>query len=97
MVHTGRTGTARARDVQIRSGAVMLEAGDALPLVKAPSLLIVGGLDYPVIEMKRKAYARLRCEKELEIVRGATHLFEEPGTLEEVARLAADWFQNATQ
>ena len=78
-------------------------AGDALPLVKAPTLLIVGGLDYPVIEMNREAYARLRCEKELKIVPGATHLFEEPGTLEEVARLAADWFQkhlhraNATQ
>jgi len=68
-------------------------AGDALPLVKAPTLLIVGGLDYPVIEMNREAYARLRCEKELKIVPGATHLFEEPGTLEEVARLAADWFQ----
>src|SRR5882762_4771616 len=69
-------------------------AGDALPLVKAPTLLIVGGLDYPVIEMNREAYARLRCEKELIIVPGATHLFEEPGTLEQVARLAADWFQN---
>jgi len=68
-------------------------AGDALPLVKAPTLLIVGGLDYPVIEMNREAYARLRCEKELKIVPGATHLFEEPGTLEEVARLAAEWFQ----
>jgi len=68
-------------------------AGDALPLVKAPTLLIVGGLDYPVIEMNREAYARLRCEKELKIVLGATHLFEEPGTLEAVARLAADWFQ----
>src|SRR5882672_4572654 len=68
-------------------------AGDALPLVKAPTLLIVGGLDYPVIEMNREAYARLRCEKELKIVPGATHLFEEPGTLEEVARLAAEWFR----
>ena len=68
-------------------------AGDALPLVKSPTLLIVGGLDYPVIEMNREAYARLRCEKELIIVPGATHLFEEPGTLEEVARLAANWFQ----
>jgi dienelactone hydrolase len=69
-------------------------AGDALPLVKAPTLLIVGGLDYPVIQMNREAYARLRCEKELIIVPGATHLFEEPGTLEQVARLAANWFQN---
>src|SRR5256886_1191836 len=68
-------------------------AGDALPQVKCPTLLLVGGLDYPVIEMNQEALARLRCEKELKIVPGATHLFEEPGTLEEVARLAADWFQ----
>ena len=68
-------------------------AGDALPEVKSPTLLIVGGLDYPVIEMNEEAFARLRCEKELKIVPGATHLFEEPGTLQEVARLAADWFQ----
>ena len=68
-------------------------AGDALPQVKCPTLLIVGGLDYPVIEMNQEAFARLRYEKELKIVPGATHLFEEPGTLEEVARLAANWFQ----
>src|SRR2546425_5276712 len=68
-------------------------AGDALPKVKSPTLLIVGGLDYPVIRMNEDAYRQLRCEKELKIVPGATHLFEEPGTLEEVARLAADWFQ----
>ena len=68
-------------------------AGDALPLVKAPTLLIVGGLDYPVIRMNEDAFARLHCKKVLKIVPGATHLFEEPGTLEEVARLAADWFQ----
>src|SRR6266480_2102197 len=68
-------------------------AGDALPQVKCPTLLVVGGLDYPVIEMNQEAFARLRCERELKIVPGATHLFEEPGTLEEVARLAADWFQ----
>ena len=67
-------------------------AGDALPLVKAPTLLIVGGRDYQVIEMNREALAQLRCEKKLEIVSGATHLFEEPGTLQEVARLAAAWF-----
>ena len=67
-------------------------AGDALPEVTSPTLLIVGGLDYPVIEMNEEALARLRCEKELKIVPGATHLFQEPGTLEEVARLAADWF-----
>src|SRR5256886_13492234 len=68
-------------------------AGEALPKVQSPTLLIVGGLDYPVIEMNREAYARLRCEKELIIVPGATHLFEEPGTLEQVADLAAEWFQ----
>ena len=67
-------------------------AGDALP-VKSPTLLIVGGLDYPVIEMNKSALSRMRCEKEMKIVPGATHLFEEPGTLQEVARLAADWFQ----
>jgi putative phosphoribosyl transferase len=68
-------------------------AADSLPLVKAPTLLIVGGLDYPVIEMNQQAYAHLRCEKEIEIVPGATHLFEEPGTLDQVAHLAAKWFQ----
>src|ERR1041384_3237716 len=68
-------------------------AGDALPQVKSPTLLIVGGLDYPVIEMNEEALARMRCEKELKIVPGATHLFEEPGTLEQVAGLAAEWFQ----
>ena len=68
-------------------------AADSLSLVKAPTLLIVGALDYPVIEMNRQAYARLRCEKEIEIVLGATHLFEESGTLDQVAHLAAEWFQ----
>lgn len=68
-------------------------AGDALPLVKAPTLLIVGGLDYRVIEMNQEALAKLECEKELQIVPGATHLFEEPGTLAQVAHLAADWFK----
>lgn len=67
-------------------------AGEALSLVKAPTLLIVGGLDYPVIAINRDAFSRLRGEKKLVIVPGATHLFEEPGALEEVARLAADWF-----
>jgi putative phosphoribosyl transferase len=67
-------------------------AGRALPLVRAPTLLIVGGYDMPVIGMNQAALAQLRCEKRLEIVPGATHLFEEPGTLEHVARLARDWF-----
>jgi predicted phosphoribosyltransferase/predicted alpha/beta-hydrolase family hydrolase len=60
--------------------------------VKAPTLLIVGGNDYGVIELNEKAYRVLRCEKSLSIVPGATHLFEEPGTLEQVAELAANWF-----
>jgi putative phosphoribosyl transferase len=67
-------------------------AGNLLPRVDAPTLLIVGGDDLPVIEMNRDAFAQLTCKKRLEIVPGATHLFEEPGTLEEVARLAGDWF-----
>jgi putative phosphoribosyl transferase len=67
-------------------------AGDALPLVEAPTLLIVGGNDVPVIGMNREAMEQMRAEKRLEILPGAGHLFEEPGALEEVARLAADWF-----
>ncbi len=67
-------------------------AADTLPRVQAPTLLLVGGLDLPVIDMTRTALAQLRCEKQLTIGPGATHLFEEPGTLEEVARLARDWF-----
>jgi putative phosphoribosyl transferase len=67
-------------------------AGDALPLVKAPTLLIVGGEDGVVIDLNRQAYAQLRCEKRLAIVPGAGHLFEEPGTLEQVATMARDWF-----
>jgi pimeloyl-ACP methyl ester carboxylesterase len=67
-------------------------AGDALKEVRAPTLLIVGGADYGVIELNRDAYDVLTCEKKLEIVPGATHLFEEPGTLDKVVDLAAQWF-----
>jgi putative phosphoribosyl transferase len=67
-------------------------AGDSLPRVTAPVLLIVGGDDPVVIEMNRDAFARLGVEKRLDIVPGATHLFEEPGTLEQVAELATGWF-----
>jgi putative phosphoribosyl transferase len=66
-------------------------AGDALPRVQAPTLLIVGGHDEPVIELNRAAMRQMRAEVQLEIVPGATHLFEEPGALELVSRLALRW------
>jgi putative phosphoribosyl transferase len=68
-------------------------AMDSLPDVKSPTLLIVGGWDEPVIEMNEAALAQLNCKKELKIVPEATHLFEEPGKLEAVAKLAKDWFK----
>jgi len=67
-------------------------AGDRLPLVKAPTLLIVGGADTPVVGMNELALSALTCVKSLVIIPGATHLFEEPGTLEDVSRLASGWF-----
>ena len=87
-----------AAELGLQIGAVVSRggrpdlAGKALRRVKAPTLLIVGGWDEPVIKLNEYAYEHLRCVKELKIVPGATHLFEEPGTLEEVARLAAAWF-----
>lgn len=68
-------------------------AGEALPLVRAPTLLIVGSLDPVVIDLNQAALGRLRCLSRLEIVPGATHLFEERGALEAVGDLAADWFE----
>lgn len=88
-----------AADRRQRVAAVVSRGGRpdlamaALPAVRAPTLLIVGGLDGVVIEMNRSAAAQLACEHRLEIVPGATHLFEEPGKLEEVAQLARKWFQ----
>jgi pimeloyl-ACP methyl ester carboxylesterase len=72
-------------------------AGAALPKVTAPTLLVVGGFDGPVIEMNRDAMKQMRGEVKLEIVPGATHLFEEPGTLERVAELAGAWFARHLQ
>src|SRR6266436_7190654 len=69
-------------------------AGDALPKVQAPTLLIVGGNDDIVIELNEMARDQMRCEVKLEIVPGATHLFKESGALEQVAKLASDWFVN---
>ncbi|MBA3055729.1 MAG: alpha/beta hydrolase [Sphingomonadales bacterium] len=68
-------------------------AGAALARVRVPTLLIVGSLDHPVIDLNAAALAQLHCEKLLEIVPGASHLFEEPGTLDEVVRVATAWFR----
>src|SRR6266446_2473625 len=72
-------------------------AGDALARVQSPTLLIVGGYDDVVIRLNEEALAELHCEKELKILPGATHLFEEPGTLDAVAHLAVDWFRRHFQ
>jgi putative phosphoribosyl transferase len=68
-------------------------AGAVLPDVQAPTLLIVGEKDQPVIRLNEKAFSQLQVEKELKIIPGATHLFEEPGALEAVAKLAVQWFE----
>ena len=83
---------ADVRAVVSRGGRPDL-AGEALPFVKAPTLLIVGECDEEVLRLNEAAYAQLQCEKRLDVVPRATHLFEEPGALAEVARLAARWFQ----
>ncbi len=82
-----------ARAVVSRGGRPDMASNEVLATVTAPTLLLVGGLDDGVIGLNRQAYDRLRCEKKLLIVPGATHLFEEPGTLEEVAHQAANWFR----
>jgi len=90
-----RVAAAMPEDVKAvvsRGGRPDLTGDEALSSVKAPTLLIVGGRDHGVIGLNQAAHALLHCEKSIAIVRGATHLFEEPGALEEVARLAADWF-----
>ena len=76
-----------------RGGRPDLAGAHDLAKVQAPTLLLVGGADTEVLQLNREAYARLHCEKELAVIPGATHLFEEPGTLEEVARQAAGWFE----
>lgn len=82
-----------------RVGAVVSRGGrpdlarDALPIVRAPTLLIVGSNDVQVIALNERAKQQMRAEVRLEVVAGASHLFEEPGTLERVAELAADWFR----
>jgi putative phosphoribosyl transferase len=75
-----------------RGGRPDLAGADALSRVSAPTLLIVGAADHGVIELNQQAHAVLRCKKQLTLIPGATHLFEEPGTLEQAASAAADWF-----
>lgn len=97
------TGSAAALNAAARPGARVAAvvsrggrpdlAGDALPAVRCPTLLVVGGADHGVIELNQQAARALRCHKALEIVPGASHLFEEPGTLERVEELAGDWFE----
>lgn len=88
-----------AAGLGLKIGAVVSRGGrpdlalSVLDRVRTPTLLIVGGLDETVIELNQRAYERLRSEKELVIIPGATHLFEEPGALQEVGQLACKWFQ----
>lgn len=95
---TGAAAALVAASEDHRVGAVVSRggrpdlAGDALARVTAPTLLIVGGADVRVIAMNEEAMEQLRCEKRMEIVPGATHLFEEPGALERVSEQARDWF-----
>ncbi len=88
----GATRCPEVVDAVVSRGGRVDMAESALPEVEAPTLLIVGGKDRQVLALNREAQAELRAENELEIVEGASHLFEEPGALEEVARLAREWF-----
>jgi alpha-beta hydrolase superfamily lysophospholipase len=69
----------------------------SLKRVEAPTLLIVGSLDYDVLRLNEQAYLQLNCQKKLEVVEGATHLFEEKGMMEKVCEKAADWFEKYLQ
>lgn len=80
-------------DVVVSRGGRPDLAKEELPKVQAPTLLVIGGRDGVVIELNEAASNSLRCEKRVEIVPGATHLFEEPGTLDQVVNMAADWFE----
>ena len=96
----GAAALVAAAEIPKNAGAVVSRggrpdlAGDALPKVQAPTLLIVGGNDDVVIELNEMARDQMRCEVKLEIIPDATHLFEEPGALEQVAKLASEWFVN---
>jgi len=81
------------RAVVSRGGRPDLAGGEELARVRVPTLLLVGGRDTPVIALNRDAFAMLRCDKQLRVIPGAGHLFEEPGTMEQVAQQAAEWFE----
>src|SRR5262249_6655129 len=82
----------RVAAVVSRGGRPDLATADELARVRAPTLLLVGGRDVEVLEFNREAFEHLRCERKLDIIPGATHLFEEPGALEQVAERARGWF-----
>jgi dienelactone hydrolase len=97
---TGAASALKAAAILPDISAVVCRGGrpdlamDILPYVISPTLLIVGSLDTEVLQLNREAYAQLTCKKKLEVVQGATHLFPEPGTLDEVSRLAGNWLEN---
>ena len=100
---TGAAAALRAAEVLPQIDAVVSRGGrpdlvmDLLPKIESPVLLIVGGLDYEVLKMNQQAYIYLECEKKLEVIPGATHLFEETGAMEQVCEAAARWFQKYLQ
>ena len=100
---TGAAAALRAAEVLPQIDAVVSRGGrpdlvmDILPRIESPVLLIVGGLDYEVLKMNQQAYIYLECEKKLEVIPGATHLFEETGAMEQVCDAAARWFQKYLQ
>lgn len=96
---TGAASALKAAAILPQINAVVSRGGrpdlamDDLHHVEAPTLLIVGSLDYDVLQLNKEAYIQLECEKKLEVVEGATHLFEEPGKMENVSELAGNWFE----
>jgi dienelactone hydrolase len=83
----------KIKAVVSRGGRPDLAGADDLSMVTSPTLLLIGGLDDVVIELNQEAYSHMHCTKHISVIPGATHLFEEPGTLETVASLASDWFK----
>jgi dienelactone hydrolase len=100
---TGAASALKAAAILKNIGAVVSRGGrpdlakESLEKVEAPTLLIVGSLDYDVIKLNQEAFRQLRCEKNLEVIEGATHLFEEQGKMEKVCEIAAEWFERFLQ